>query len=152
MDLRAKHDRFRGREPPAALFDPPPWAAADGPLLTQAKREQQLRAALEQAAVPACSDTPPAERPDLRRKLARLRNMSPPPAFLAQPPAALRADTQLSQTKGEEAAAFLPQPLAALRADTQLAQTEYEEAAAFLALPLAAASADTQLAQRLCEG
>ena len=77
--------------------------------------------------------------------------MSPPPAFLAQPPAALRADTQLSQTKGEEAAAFLPQPLAALRADTQLAQTEYEEAAAFLALPLAAASADMQLAQIVCE-
>jgi hypothetical protein len=50
MDLRAKLARLRSMEPPAALFEPPPWAATE-PAPDKSERISQLRALISEVAL-----------------------------------------------------------------------------------------------------
>ena len=50
MDLRAKLARLRSMEPPAALFEPPPWAATE-PVPDKSERISQLRALISEVAL-----------------------------------------------------------------------------------------------------
>jgi uncharacterized protein len=113
MDLRAKLARLRSMEPPAALFEPPPWAASM-PAAVPA-RDLEPRVEREPAASePGASVPLPVPAPDktgLRAKLARLRSMEPPAALFEPPLSAADAFARDLEPRVErEPTASVPAP------------------------------------------